>query len=168
MFFFVQTSDDLCKVCPRGKEVSDGGESAWTSVWISAPISASSGECISKIGPSEHLIDFLCFTVLFYFFIDTYYQKSLFFFYRQHVLIFPCSDVILIFYMQLFKCHLSRMLTCPVTLIRVSCLKTHHLLHLSFDSVRFIFKLMTYIYSSTSTFQSLIGSFLCEIIASWC
>lgn len=72
------------------------------------------------------------------------------------------------FYMQLFKCHLSRMLTCPVTLIRVSCLKTHHLLHLSFDSVRFIFKLMTYIYSSTSTFQSLIGSFLCEIIASWC
>ncbi|CAL5000219.1 unnamed protein product [Urochloa decumbens] len=37
-----QTSGDLYKVCPRGKEVSDGGESAWTSVWISAPISCAS------------------------------------------------------------------------------------------------------------------------------
>lgn len=71
---------------------------------------------------------FHCAVLFFYWYL---LLESLFFFYRQHVLIFPCSDVILIFYMQLFKCHLSRMLTCPVTLIRVSCLKTHHLLHLS-------------------------------------
>jgi hypothetical protein len=37
---FLQTRGDLYKVCPRGKEVTDEGESrsdpaAWSSVWIS-------------------------------------------------------------------------------------------------------------------------------------